>query len=949
MARRKPLTRKRPHLEALEARSLLNVDFQWARSIGPTADVQISQVMLDTSGDSYITGSFQGTADFDPETTSTSLTSTGTRDAFVAKYTRLGGLLWARSLPGSAGSTAQGVNMALDPSGNIMLTGSFSGTVDFDPGTRVLSHASAGSNDIFVEKLSSQGNCAWARWIGGTGSDVPTGLALDASGNVDVVGSFTGKVDFDPGSRVSNLTSAGSSDAFILQLNSSGNYAWAGRVGGTGTDAAAGLAVDSSGNVYVTGKFQGTVDLDPGAGVCKAISNGLNDIFVEKLSVTGTMSWAKSFGGVDADSASGIALDALGNVVVVGTVTGSVDFDPGPAVAKFIGSGSTDAFAIKLDTSGNYLWADRFGGTGAETASAVAIDAAGAIYVAGRFQGTVDFDPGAGVARSTSAGSYDAYVTKLDGSGTFVWNRAAGGAGADQASSLAVDTDGNVTLVGSFTTPASFGPSTLAGRTGDFLARIDDVLGGLRVSADSRYLVNTDGTPFFYLADTAWALFQNLNQAEDLTYLQDREAKQFDVVHATILASSPTTSSQYGQTALLRTNPNLAYDPVTNPFDPTKPNPAFFDQVDFVVDEARQHGLYVALMPTWGTNVGGTYSIFNTSNAFSYGQYLGQRYGDSHVIWLLGGDVSAAGNEAIWSAMAKGIESGSQNTGLISYHPSAGSSSTDWFAGASWLSFDMIQSGHSRNRPEPTSEYQLVANDYALTPTMPVIDGESGYENIPEGLYNVRGGGTRTPYDTVPQDQKLNDYDVRTKAYWSTFSGAFGYVYGANGVTQFTKAGITGSWIWDPGMTWDQAINLPGATEMGYLRSLIESRPKNLRMPDESMIVSDPGLKYDRIVSMRASDGSYAMVYSTSGKRFTVDMTKLSGTTVNAWWFNPRTGEATLAGQYSASGTQEFIPPTSGPGIDPPPPNDLNDPNTAVEGQDWVLVLDDASKGYAAP
>jgi hypothetical protein len=201
---------------------------------------------------------------------------------------------------------------------------------------------------------------------------------------------------------------------FVSKLDASGNFVWAKQFGGTGQSEGQSVAVDSAGNVYTTGYFDGTVDFDPGAGTTALTSAGDMDVFVSKLDASGNYVWAKSFGGSGADYAFSLAMNSAGNVYTTGYFDGTVDFDPGAGTTALTSAGSIDVFVAKLDASGNYVWAKSFGGSGSDYALSLAVSSAGNVYTTGGFSDTVDFDPGAGTTNLTSAGVTDVFVLKLD-------------------------------------------------------------------------------------------------------------------------------------------------------------------------------------------------------------------------------------------------------------------------------------------------------------------------------------------------------------------------------------------------------------------------------------------------------------------------------------------------------------------------------------------------------
>jgi hypothetical protein len=413
-------------------------------------------IAVDSSGNVYTTGYFQGTVDFDPGAGTSNLTSAGSSDVFVSKLDSSGALVWAKSFGGA--SSDLGYSIAVDSSGNVYTTGYFNGTADFDPGAGTSNLTSAGGNDVFVSKLDSSGALVWAKGFGGASFDLGYSIAVDSSGNVYTTGYFNDTVDFDPGAGTSNLTSAGSSDVFVSKLDSSGALVWAKSFGGASGDIGRDIAVDSSGNIYTTGYFNGTVDFDPGAGTSNLTSAGGNDVFVSKLDSSGALVWAKSFGGASSDLGISIAVDSSGNIYTTGYFNGTADFDPGAGTSNLTSAGGNDVFVSKLDSSGNLVWAKGFGGASNDLGYYIAVDSSGNVYTTGYFEGTVDFDPGAGTSNLTSAGGNDVFVSKLDSSGALVWAKSFGGTSFDSGYSIAVDSSGNIYTTGYFNGTADFDP-----------------------------------------------------------------------------------------------------------------------------------------------------------------------------------------------------------------------------------------------------------------------------------------------------------------------------------------------------------------------------------------------------------------------------------------------------------------------------------------------------------
>lgn len=441
-------------------------DLAWARSFGQSLDDVGYDVFVDAAGNVYATGYFQGTVDFDPAPGSTAnLTSAGNNDIFLTKLDPSGNLVWARSFGGFFDDIGWGV--FVDRTGNVYTTGYFQGAnIDFDPGPGTALLSSTGSADIFISKLDSDGNFIGAWAMGGTSFDYGFGIFVDDSGNIYTIGYFRNTVDFDPGAGTTTLTSAGVQDIFISKLTGAGVFAWARRIGGTGDDEGLGISLYAGGHLYLTGWFQGTVDFDPGPGTTSLTSAGSFDIFVSKLDSDGNFVWARGMGGISDDRGQAVAVDGAGNVYTTGWFSGSADFDPGPGTFPLVSSGGivSDIFVSKLDGSGNFVWARGMGGSAADVGYGIAVDSAANVYTTGGFGDSADFDPGAGTLLLASAGMEDIFVSKLDSDGSLVWAKAMGGTAVDYGYDVAVTSAGAVHLTGSFRGSVDFdpGPGSLA-------------------------------------------------------------------------------------------------------------------------------------------------------------------------------------------------------------------------------------------------------------------------------------------------------------------------------------------------------------------------------------------------------------------------------------------------------------------------------------------------------
>lgn len=257
-------------------------NFVWAKKMGGTATEKGVSIKVDASGNVYTTGIFQTVADFDPGTGTSNLTSIGQFDIFISKLDASGNFVWAKSFGGT--NSDYGNVLSIDASGNIYSSGQYFGTIDFDPGSGTYNLTSAGTWDIYINKLDVSGNFVWAKSMGGSLGDEGFGLFVDASGYIYAAGKYKDSADFDPGTGIYNLISLGDYDICISKYDALGNLVWAVSMGDTIVDYAYSIIMDASGNIYTTGTFDGTVDFDPGSGTSNLTSVGQGDIFVHKMS-----------------------------------------------------------------------------------------------------------------------------------------------------------------------------------------------------------------------------------------------------------------------------------------------------------------------------------------------------------------------------------------------------------------------------------------------------------------------------------------------------------------------------------------------------------------------------------------------------------------------------------------------------------------------------------------
>jgi hypothetical protein len=302
-----------------------------------------------------------------------------------------------------------------------------------------------------LSKFDSAGDFQWARTWGGALDEYVRGVAADDSGNSYVVGWFAYAADFDPGPGVDEHEPVGQYDCFLSAFDPNGDFRWADTWGGSGSDFAAAVAVDSTGNVHVTGWYTYTADFDPGPDVDEHVSAGSDDAFISKFTSAGEFIWARTWGSsyqYATDRGSSVATDLSGNAYVCGFFEGTADFDPDEEVFELSTTGGYDVFLTKLDSSGDFVWARSWGAADTDWGWSVALDGSDNVFATGVFMDLVDFDPGSGTCELKSVGDHDVFLSKFDQNGDFLWARAWGGDYADSGESVATDAMGNSYIAG---------------------------------------------------------------------------------------------------------------------------------------------------------------------------------------------------------------------------------------------------------------------------------------------------------------------------------------------------------------------------------------------------------------------------------------------------------------------------------------------------------------------
>ncbi len=460
------------------------IRYGWGRTWGGVLSDAAYAVDVDGSGNAYVTGTFRGTADFDPGPLEDNMAAAQGSDAFLCKFNPAGVRQWTITWGGGGEDRAYGI--AVDNPGNSYVCGFFSETVDFDPGDGVQEEEAVWETDVYLVKYNKEGEFEWVRTWGGPKSESAYDAAVDQSGFVSVTGSFKGMVDFIPGPATENHISEGGSDIFLCRYDHTGVFQWARTFGSSQMDGGFGVECDATGSIAMTGCFSETVDFDIGPGLSVQESNGNEDVFLARFDTTGNLFWSQGWGGTDTDIGRAVTLEAGGTAFVTGTFNGGllnkVDFDPGPGQVFMGSNGQEDVFVSGFSPSGTYIQAATWGGSGIDASYGIASDGSGNICITGGFNATVDFNPGTGIDyRSSSGPDSDAYLVKLDSSGNYVWARTWGYAGiepiGDEGRGVAINNAGDSFVAGIFYGTIDYepGPSiderTSHGETDAFLVK----------------------------------------------------------------------------------------------------------------------------------------------------------------------------------------------------------------------------------------------------------------------------------------------------------------------------------------------------------------------------------------------------------------------------------------------------------------------------------------------
>ena len=472
--------------------------------------------------------------------------------------------------------------------------------------------------------------------------------------------------------------------------------------------------------------------------------------------------------------------------------------------------------------------------------------------------------------------------------------------------------------------------------------------GKLTVSSNHRYLVHENGTPFFWLGNTAWLMPERLNRDEVEYYLNIEREQGYNVEQVQVLNAIPTFNV-YGQPA---NDASFDFDRFNSPTPPlgsaasssdseseellNSSTPqllnsyTYWDHLDYIVDMAAANGIYIAMDCIWGSQI----DKMTPEKATKYGRFLGERYKDKpNIVWMIGGDIMGDKGMASWDALARAIRKADPNH-LMTFHPRGRTTSAWWSNDREWLDFNMFQSGHRRygqrngdgdytirdNTEEDNWRYvgmswgvkeEQIEGREVKGPQKPVIDGEPSYEDIPHGLHDF-------------SQPRWQDYDMRRYAYWAVLTGCFGHTYGHNSIMQFMRPGVLASFGAEK--AWWDALRDPGYQQMKYLKWLMLALPFTEGQADQSVISSQNGDRYDRIIALRGQD--FLLVYNYSGRPMQVDLTKIAGKKKNVWLMNPADGSLQFLGEYDNAKA------------------DFSFDGAYLRQSDRVLIATDAAKSY---
>ncbi|MCB0854588.1 MAG: SBBP repeat-containing protein [Bacteroidetes bacterium] len=430
--------------------------FEWAVRMGNIGFEKIGNIKVDKWGNLYTIGTFQSAADFDPGYDEKILTPKGAEDIFIQKLDLYGNLLWAKSLGGE--SHEPYISMELDDLGYVYVSGVFAGKADFG-----LNSNRSADLDVFLLKLTQDGDLLWAKSWGGSSETEGRDITIDKNSNIYLTGSYSGRINSNPGSGSDDFVASAGPNMFILKLDSDGNFIWAKDINASKTITGNSITTDESANVYLTGNYIGRVDFNPDSDLNNDIldTKSYNNAFILKLNSEGNFSWVSGVGGENGSERSySIVVDEEGNSYTIGYFSDTLAFNSQSGQEPIIPVGSDDIFVQKLDPAGNLLWVKAMGGQMRDIGFDIAVDKQGYIYTTGIFYDTVDFDPNAGINEKNSVGAGDIFIQQLNPDGQLLFVESLGSENGDAGHAITVDNWGNIYTAGVFRREIDFNPDS---------------------------------------------------------------------------------------------------------------------------------------------------------------------------------------------------------------------------------------------------------------------------------------------------------------------------------------------------------------------------------------------------------------------------------------------------------------------------------------------------------
>ncbi len=386
-------------------------------------------------------------------------------------------LEWAFAAGGSSGD--QAMCITTDNLGNSYTCGWFSGTTDFMPGAGQLNLTATGGRDIFIQKMDPDGDLIWVKQlVGYDDENLAYSIAIDQISNIYITGAFKSIIDFDPGPAIYNLNALNSLGIFLLKLDSDGNFIWAHSFNGTNNEYGYHISIDPFNNIVLNGIIESNTDFDPSPANAFLNPIGNYDGYIAKYSSGGGFLWAKLIGGSGLEYCAKTTFDDLGNVYAVGTFESTIDIDPGPGNHFVTSNGGTDCFILKLDTNGDFIWANTFGANSSDISARIT-SKGNDIYVGGSLNGSQTFTTINGTTALTSNGSSDIMLAKLNTNGEYVWVNSWGGAASEVIYSIHIDEYDKIYLGGMFSDSVDFDPGigvhnlTAQGLRDGFVTKLD--------------------------------------------------------------------------------------------------------------------------------------------------------------------------------------------------------------------------------------------------------------------------------------------------------------------------------------------------------------------------------------------------------------------------------------------------------------------------------------------